>query len=264
MTDWPIREEWAERRREHPGLLPADYLSTQPKFPSSRFDDHASYPEFLSVFAALKQAWRDLGREVRAAAKGSDAKWAASAKRQDINLLINTLDNGGHLNFPICGGHRFLTREDLLALVPLLGEIEARYTVAREAAKAAHDQWWQNRPPADVGDEAWAAELERRREWEEDDRQREERRAAYKAEREERERQRRERAIARGVATRARRREEKFREAVQALRDNKLQPAGFCRCCAKFLSDPASIERGIGPECWEVVLKAVERRGEAA
>jgi hypothetical protein len=28
------------------------------------------------------------------------------------------------------------------------------------------------------------------------------------------------------------------------------EPAAHCRCCTKALTDPVSIERGIGPECW--------------
>ncbi|MBR0778733.1 hypothetical protein JQ625_28230 [Bradyrhizobium diazoefficiens] len=262
MINWPTREEWAEQRQQQPGLLPADYLSAQPKFPSSRFEDYANTAELHAVIRALQQAWRDLGRDVRGAAKDTDAKREASVKRQDINYLIKQLQGDNRASLPLCRGTR-LDSEELSALVPLLGKIEARYETAREAAKAAHDQWWQNRPPADVSDDAWAAELERRRQWDEDARRRDAERAAWEAGREERERKQREEAIARGVAKRAKRREQKFREAVQALRDNALRPMSYCRCCKKDLTDPASIARGIGPECWEHVLKAVER-GQAA
>ncbi|MDE5446475.1 hypothetical protein GWG65_34965 [Bradyrhizobium sp. CSA207] len=252
MTDWPTREEWAEHQRQYP-RLPDGCWSTQPR-PASA--DYASAAETKSVIASLKQAWRDLGREVRAAAPRSDAKLEASSKRRDINDVM------GHLqkerpSLPIYAG-RTLTREELSAMVPLLDQIEARYTTARDAARAAYGQWWESMAVADVSDEAWATELERRREYAERQHRRAEELAAYKADREERERQQREEAIARGVATRAKRREENFREAVQALRDNALRPATRCRCRRKALTDLESIARGIGPECWEYILKAVE------
>jgi hypothetical protein len=37
---------------------------------------------------------------------------------------------------------------------------------------------------------------------------------------------------------------------------------GTCACCGRMLTDPVSVERGIGPECWahsEEVRRLVER-----
>ncbi|WP_441259622.1 DUF6011 domain-containing protein [Bradyrhizobium sp. 521_C7_N1_3] len=227
----------------------------EPKFPRNHFGDYASTAEYDDVIHSLKQAWRDLGRAMRAN-PDSNAKAELSHKRHELNIMINNLREQSRL--PLYFAH-----EELAALVPLLGEIEARYTAARDAWKVAHDRWWESRPPVDNGDEAWAAELKRRQEWEEDARQNAERRAAWEAGREERERQQREEAIARGVASRARRREEKFRKAVQDLRDHALRPGTICRCCGKYLTDPPSIARSIGPECWEIILKRIERRQTA-
>lgn len=263
MTDWPTREQWAEDRRKFP-RLPDGWQSMQPRdagYVKPNLANYASVAEIRAVIASLEQAWRDLGRDVRAAAPDSGAKLEASAKRRDVNYLIGYLQNE-RASLPVYHG-RYLKREELSAMVPLLDQIEARFTIACDAAQAAWKQWRDSVAIVDVSDEAWTAELERRREFEERERRREEELAAWDASREERERQRREEAIARGVATRARRREKDFREAIQALRDNALRPADHCRCCKKPLTDPPSIARGIGPECWEHVLKAVERERAA-
>jgi hypothetical protein len=76
----------------------------------------------------------------------------------------------------------------------------------------------------------------------------------------EREHQRHEEAIKRGVAKRKRRRETRIHEAARKL----LIKAGIgdsdrCYCCNKLLSDPVSMRRGIGPECWEIVLRHREQ-----
>jgi hypothetical protein len=34
---------------------------------------------------------------------------------------------------------------------------------------------------------------------------------------------------------------------------------GNCEICGRALSDPESIKRGIGSECWQHVLSAVEK-----
>jgi Family of unknown function (DUF6011) len=76
----------------------------------------------------------------------------------------------------------------------------------------------------------------------------------------ERARQRHEKAIKRGVEKRKRRRETRIHEAARKL----LIEAGIgdrdrCYCCNKLLSDPVSMKRGIGPECWEIVLRRREQ-----
>jgi hypothetical protein len=65
----------------------------------------------------------------------------------------------------------------------------------------------------------------------------------------------------------AQRREKRVREtAAKLLKGMKVGPRKNCASCGKGLIDAVSIERGIGPECWERVLQIVEasRRAEAA
>ena len=72
-------------------------------------------------------------------------------------------------------------------------------------------------------------------------------------------------SIKRGVEKRARRREERIWKAADIIRRNEgIGRRDTCYCCNKLLTDPVSIERGIGPECWEHVLQHVERRTMAA
>jgi hypothetical protein len=255
MTDL-TREQWAEDRRRFPRIPDHCDWSTRPKPASDALTDYISTFEFYDLMVALKQAWNDFGREVKAAAANSGAKLELSSKRHELNCIIKYLQKE-HPRLPLYY-HGRLAREELVAMVPLIDAIEARYEAAHQTAKVAYDQWWQANAVADTSDEAWAAELRQRQEREERNRKWEEERAAYAANYEERQRKRHEEAIARGVAKRARRREGKFREAVQALRDNALRPGSYCRCCKKDLTDPVSIARGIGPECWQQVLNWVE------
>ena len=41
-------------------------------------------------------------------------------------------------------------------------------------------------------------------------------------------------------------------EAIEA----HLTAVGRCRCCGTILSDPVSVERGVGPTCWAKRLAA--------
>jgi hypothetical protein len=36
---------------------------------------------------------------------------------------------------------------------------------------------------------------------------------------------------------------------AQVLEDYNVS-RGFCRCCGRRLTNPVSVARGIGPECW--------------
>jgi hypothetical protein len=70
---------------------------------------------------------------------------------------------------------------------------------------------------------------------------------------------RKQEAIRQGVETRARRREKRIWQAADALRRGEgIGNHTSCYCCHKVLTDPVSITRGIGPECWEHVLQRVE------
>jgi hypothetical protein len=64
----------------------------------------------------------------------------------------------------------------------------------------------------------------------------------------------------RAGAARARRRERTVYDIVtEHLRTGAFQSAHSCKCCGKELTDPASIARGIGSECWQRVLDQIER-----
>jgi hypothetical protein len=72
---------------------------------------------------------------------------------------------------------------------------------------------------------------------------------------------RKQESIRRGVETRRRRREQRIWAAAETLRKGAgIGRRSDCFCCAKALTDPVSIERGIGPECWEHVLRHVENK----
>jgi hypothetical protein len=76
----------------------------------------------------------------------------------------------------------------------------------------------------------------------------------------ERRAERKRQAIAKGIATRKQRRERRIWSTAQRLVQRaQLGPRNHCVCCGKGLGDAASIERGIGSECWQHVLRAIER-----
>ena len=80
----------------------------------------------------------------------------------------------------------------------------------------------------------------------------------------ERQHQRRSDAARKGAVTRARRRERKVAELVALLRSGgQLTPAGTCRICRKSLHDPESLARGVGSDCWQDILTAMEGGGDA-
>jgi hypothetical protein len=73
-------------------------------------------------------------------------------------------------------------------------------------------------------------------------------------------------AIKRGVEKRKQRRLSRIAEAAHKLRTQAgIGDRLSCYCCSKALTDPVSIKRGIGPECWEHVVRRMEQnRAEAA
>jgi hypothetical protein len=66
-------------------------------------------------------------------------------------------------------------------------------------------------------------------------------------------------SIREGVETRQWRRQSALWQTVKAWRAGKLTAGYECRCCHKPLTDPPSIARGIGPECWEHILNHENR-----
>jgi hypothetical protein len=70
---------------------------------------------------------------------------------------------------------------------------------------------------------------------------------------------RREEGIRRGVEKRKQRRESRITGAAQKLLTERgVGNHWRCVCCDKLLTDPVSVKRGIGPECWEHVLRRLE------
>ena len=75
----------------------------------------------------------------------------------------------------------------------------------------------------------------------------------------ERKRQRRQASARKAAATRKRRKALRVHDvARRILRDETCGPRAACVVCGRRLDDPRSVERGIGPECWQGVLEAVE------
>ena len=72
--------------------------------------------------------------------------------------------------------------------------------------------------------------------------------------------ERRKQAAKKAAVTRARRRELKVDWiARRIVEKQQTGPQSHCHICGRGLSDPPSIERGIGSECWQDVLAAIER-----
>lgn len=73
--------------------------------------------------------------------------------------------------------------------------------------------------------------------------------------------ERRSKAAHSAAATRKRRHDLKVGRVVEELRwGKKFGPRRDCYICRKPLSDDASRERGIGPECWQGALAVIETR----
>lgn len=67
-------------------------------------------------------------------------------------------------------------------------------------------------------------------------------------------------AAKRAAVTRARRREKRIADAAaRYTAGNSIGPRETCVVCRKTLTDPVSISRGIGSDCWQEILKLMER-----
>jgi hypothetical protein len=79
-----------------------------------------------------------------------------------------------------------------------------------------------------------------------------------------RQRQRRSEGAKKAASTRKARHEKKIYEVVQNLRlGHRYGPADYCVICHKELGDSESIERGIGSDCWQRVVKWLSGRQES-
>lgn len=81
---------------------------------------------------------------------------------------------------------------------------------------------------------------------------------------EERRHARASRAAKKAAETRRRRRERLVYEVVQRLKDGgALTPGTHCEICGRGLDDPESIARGIGSDCWQVILASLDAEAGA-
>jgi hypothetical protein len=81
----------------------------------------------------------------------------------------------------------------------------------------------------------------------------------------EKRKKRRSESAKKAAQTRAIRLERKVYEVVQKLRlGHKYGPRTTCIICSTGLGDQQSIERGIGSDCWQQVMKSMTQTEEGA
>jgi hypothetical protein len=174
--DWPIREQWAERRR----TVYADMENPRPA--TRRLSAYATAEEIVAAIDAAKAFRRDCLRAQRAAnralgplgrQKGESARaydkrimtmtkderdiaWESlpSWDQEKINGVLKELQNG-------VVPWRWISNK-----LPALDLIINRYEVAAKQADAA---WHKEVAATPIDDAAWELELERRRQCEDDD-----------------------------------------------------------------------------------------------
>lgn len=82
---------------------------------------------------------------------------------------------------------------------------------------------------------------------------------------EERRSERRSKAAKKAAQTRRTRQQKRVYEVARRIVDGHVfGPADHCQICKRGLDDPASIERGIGSECWQFVLDRITLLSAAA
>jgi hypothetical protein len=76
-----------------------------------------------------------------------------------------------------------------------------------------------------------------------------------------RKRERRSKGAKRAAETRAQHRELDVARVAQQIRHN-IGPLArsHCAICGRELTDPLSIGRGVGPECWEYVMQVMDKQ----
>ena len=74
----------------------------------------------------------------------------------------------------------------------------------------------------------------------------------------ERRKARRSAAATKAARTRAGRREHLVHQIARRIAGHRFEAGVHCAVCRRALTDPASQARGVGPECWEDVVCALE------
>ncbi len=75
---------------------------------------------------------------------------------------------------------------------------------------------------------------------------------------------RREIASQRGIQTRQRRRNARLENIAAIIASGKsAEPSIKCLICRRKLADETAVSRGVGSECWQDVLSAIEARRAA-
>jgi hypothetical protein len=175
MTNWPSREEWADRRR-HPYWDGETGCPFADKF-GHRLSDYATTEEIAALIATLKNLYRDMGREMRtakqlAAERGLPSDWLSfrhlpeaeqeiaarpetlKYERHDINRLLAVIRDDAYDAFPPQFGYSGDAARALMQ--PFVDRHDAAF-------KTALAEWEREREQISVDDAAWAEELERRR-----------------------------------------------------------------------------------------------------
>jgi hypothetical protein len=136
-TDWPSREQWAERRS-------SVSWATDPPATTRELPLYASPEEIEAAIVSLKKLWAGLGREMKAA----EDPWNYRDRRREINDVIGQLRNC-EVPWRVLDSIR----------TPSLDVIVTRY---RAAVQATHERFVAKCAARPIDDAAWQEELERR------------------------------------------------------------------------------------------------------
>ena len=72
---------------------------------------------------------------------------------------------------------------------------------------------------------------------------------------------RRKEAAGRAAATRQRRQAKRVYDVARKVANGGMfGPSGKCVICHRAVDDEASVKRGVGSDCWQLVLAAIEAR----
>jgi hypothetical protein len=143
---WPSREEWAKDRR-------TPYIDSAPDTADYSIEAYMTPAESASLKAAMRERWKELGRQMRQAG-GKDVK--NEQGYNDFQWRRKCISAGLKL---IAQGTMPWLREHYHGAEDLVQELQARYEAARMAEIG---KWEQEVAQTPIDDAAWDAELKRR------------------------------------------------------------------------------------------------------